>query len=610
VCYGYAESVAVRRDNTGLVVEERVLHPHPQLARSRWTDLTGVWSFAYDDEDRGRSESWQSRPDVFVRSIVVPFPPESPASGIGDTGFHPVIWYRRTFEVAPQDAGKQIILHFGAVDYRAQVWVNEMLVVEHEGGHTPFGADITDVLHTEAEHTIVVRVEDIPADLSQPRGKQDWLEQPHAIWYHRSTGIWQPVWLEPVSANHITGLRWTPDVTGERVDLTASLVRERHTSLSLQVRLALHGRVLANDAYSVEGTELRRAIALDTGTLTTNRDHILWSPEHPHLIEATACLMDRGEVVDEVQSYFGLRSIGIAQGRFLLNDRPYYLRFALEQGYWPESHLAAPSIEALRHEVELAKELGFNGLRVHQKVEDPRFLYWCDRLGLLIWGEMANAYVFSPPAAGRLVREWMEVLARDYSHPCIAAWVPLNESWGAPNLLHDVAQRHLVQSLYHLTKALDPTRPVIANDGWEYVLGDVIGIHDYSFDGTTLHARYGSREALERTLHEAQPGGRFIVLLDLQDGVPIALSEFGGISCRPDPGTEWFGYGTVTSLDAYIQKYRELLEAVLDCPTLAGFCYTQLTDTAQETNGLLTAEREAKVDATVVRAITQSDHSG
>jgi len=600
----------MHRDDTHFVVEDRVPHPNPQLARLRWIDLTGVWSFANDDEDRGRSEGWQGRPDVFVRSITVPFPPESPASGIGDTGFHPVIWYRRTFEVAPQDAGKQLILHFGAVDYRAQVWVNEALVAEHEGGQTPFSADISDVLHMEAEHTIVVRAEDAPADLSQPRGKQDWQEHPHAIWHRRTTGIWQPVWLEPVSASHITALRWTPNVEDERVDVTVSLIRRNNASLSLRLRLTLHDRVLADDIYFVEGTGLRRAIALDTGALFTDRDRILWSPEHPNLIEATVSLTDRGEVVDEVQSYFGLRSIGIAQGRVLLNDRPYYLRFALEQGYWPESHLAAPSLEALRHEVELAKELGFNGLRVHQKVEDPRFLYWCDRLGLLIWGEMANAYVFSPAAARRLTREWMEVVARDCSHPCITAWVPLNESWGAPNLLHDVAQRHFVQSLYHLTKALDPTRPVIANDGWEYVLGDLIGIHDYSFDGATLHARYGSREALERTLHEAQPGGRFIILSDPQDGVPIVLSEFGGISYRPDPGTEWFGYGTVTGQDAYLQKYHELMGAVLDCPTLAGFCYTQLTDTAQETNGLLTAEREAKLDPDVVRAITQSGHSG
>jgi hypothetical protein len=256
--------------------------------------------------------------------------------------------------------------------------------------------------------------------------------------------------------------------------------------------------------------------------------------------------------------------------------------------------------------VQLARDLGFNGVRIHQKVEDPRFLYWCDRIGLLVWGEMANAYVFSTTSVERLTREWIEALDRDYSHPCIVAWVPLNESWGVPNLLGDRAQQNYLQGLYYLTKALDPTRPVIANDGWEYLRGDVFGIHDYAFYGDMLRERYGSAEAVQRTLRDVQPSYRFVTLPGQRpEDVPIMITEFGGISYRPESGSSWYGYGTVPDTDAFLEKYRELVDAILDCPTITGFCYTQLTDTGQETNGLLTENREPKLDPGVVHAITR-----
>jgi hypothetical protein len=354
----------------------------------------------------------------------------------------------------------------------------------------------------------------------------------------------------------------------------------------------------------VTGAELERHIAFERASVM-DEDALLWSPEHPNLIDATLTLLAGDEVIDETQSYCGLRSVASDGRNFLLNGRPYYLRFALEQGYWPQSHLAAPGDEALRREVELAKDLGFNGVRIHQKVEDPRFLYWCDRLGLLVWGEMANAYVFSPAAIERLTREWLEVLARDYSHPCIVAWVPINESWGVPGLAHDQAQRHYVQALYHLTKALDPTRLTLGNEGFEHSVSDIYGIHDYSLEGSMLRERYGSREAVLRTLREVRSGDRALLLpgYEYTKG-PLMLTEFGGISLPPESGADWYGYGTVGDKDAFLSKYRELVEAILDSPDIAGFCYTQLTDTGQETNGLLTAEREPKLDPAAVREIT------
>ncbi len=580
------------------------MHPRPQLTRSRWIDLGGDWGFAYDDQRQGLDESWHVKAEVYTRTIQVPFPPESPASGIGDTSFHPIVWYRRTFQVPPIDAGKRILLHCGAVDYRAQVWVNEHLVATHEGGQTPFSADITTALHTGKDQVLVIRAEDAPFDLTQPRGKQDWQEQPHNIWYHRTTGIWQPVWLEPVNPTHITQVRWTPDLESGLLGFTMSLQQQEETPLHLHVQLSLHGVTLADDIYLVQGTEVQRQIAFDHVAMM-NSSTLLWSPESPNLIDATLTLLAGNEIVDEVQSYAGLRSVGIAHRRFLLNGRPYYLRLGLEQGYWPESHLAAPTDEALRREVELVKELGFNGIRIHQKVEDPRFLYWCDRLGLVVWGEMANAYVFSHGAVERMAREWQEVIARDYSHPCIAVWVPLNESWGIPNVAFDPAQSHYVQALYHLTKTLDPTRPVIGNDGWEHVISDIYSIHDYTFEGTMLRERYGTTEAIARTLDEVQPHHHTLLLSGSQHrDEPIMITEFGGISYSPQPGEPWHGYGTVTNSDAFLAKYRELVDAILDSSAIAGFCYTQLTDTGQETNGLLTAEREPKLDSAAIHQIT------
>ena len=582
---------------------QEAYHPRPQLTRQRWIDLRGEWQFAHDDDDVGLREGWPTRDDVFGRTIIVPFPPESEASGIAEPAPHPVVWYRRVVRIAPEDRGEALLLHFGAVDYRASVWANGRLVAEHEGGHTPFSADVTSVLEDD-ELVIVVRAEDQPRDLTQPRGKQDWEDRPHRIWYHRTTGIWQTVWLEPVSHTRLVEVRWTPDVDRGLLGLHARLNNVPRGRTELRVRLLLNDVVLGDDVYLMERNELRREIALDAGPITMSRERALWSPRYPNLIDVELTLTVDGEVVDEAASYAGLRTAGFANGRFLLNGRPYYLRLVLEQGYWPETLLSAPSDEALRREVELIKELGFNGVRIHQKVEDPRFLYWCDRLGLLVWGEMANAYVFSDVAVERLAREWMEVVRRDYSHPCIVTWVPLNESWGVPSLERSAAQRDYVRAVYHLTKALDPTRPVIGNDGWEHFSSDVWGVHDYALDGKTIRERYGTPEALERTLYQVQPHYRTIVLPDSHPkGEPVMLTECGGISYVPASGERWFGYGTVDSPEGFLAGYADLIDAILDCPTIAGFCYTQLTDTEQETNGLLNADRSPKLDVAALRAI-------
>jgi beta-galactosidase/beta-glucuronidase len=579
------------------------VHPRPQLTRP-WVDLSGPWDFRYDDSDTGRDEGWpEGLADALT--IQVPFPPESAASGVGDEGFHPVVWYARRFRHVPRP-GRRLLLHFGAVDYRAEVWVNGRLVAEHEGGHTPFHADVTPALRPDGEQQVVVRAEDRPEDLQQPRGKQDWKRDPHSVWYRRTTGIWQPVWLEEVPATRIEGLRWTADVDRAALGVTVRVRRTGPDPLRLRVRLSLRGEPLADDEYAVGGDEVWRELTLPQIGMSHDRRTVLWSPEHPNLLDATVELLDDGGVVDRVGSYAAMRSARAANGRFLLNGRPYFLRLVLAQGFWPDSHLAAPDAGALRREAELVKGLGFNGVRLHQKIEDPRFLHWCDRLGLLVWAEMPSTYEFSARSVARLTREWLEVLERDASHPCVIAWVPVNESWGVPALQTSPAQRDMVRALYHLTRAVDPTRPVIGNDGWEQVVSDVVTVHDYSRRGETLRERYGSAEAVERTLRHVQPYYRSVLLPGGSRGdEPVMVTEFGGITLVSAGGAIWDGYGQVRDAGELLARYRSLVDALLDSPALAGFCYTQLTDTLQEQNGLLTDRREPKVPPELVRAITR-----
>jgi beta-galactosidase/beta-glucuronidase len=584
------------------------MHPFPQRRRPDWHDLRGPWGFAYDDADKGLREGWHSDPEPFGRVIQVPFPPESARSGIHDTHEHPVVWYRRMFrlsEVPGYERGRRLLIHFGAVDYAASVWLNGHLIDRHAGGHSSFSLDLSEALEPGDEQVLVVRAEDQPHDLTQPRGKQYWETEPRYIWYHRTTGIWQPVWLEAVGATYLANVAWTPDTRRGSLGMSVRLDSQPAQPLRVRLRLSAEGEVLADDSYLVRQQESEREIRLEADAGSRVGRRLLWTPNTPNLVDAEIVLEDRnGEQLDCIESYVGLRSVEAADGLFLINGRPSYLRLVLAQGYWPDTHLAAPSDEALRREVELIKSLGFNGVRIHQKVEDERFLYWCDRLGLYVWAEMANAYEFSETAVARFTTEWLDVVRRQYSHPSIITWVPFNESWGVPDLPGDRAQRDFVRAIYHLTKAVDPTRPVVGNDGWEHIGGDIWGIHDYALDGLALRERYGTVEAVEEALRGRPQHYRAVLDEAPRAGRPVVLSEFGGISYEPKPGQPWFGYGSVRSEEEMLNKYEELLAAVLDSPALAGFCYTQLTDTEQETNGLLNADRTPKLDPEIVRAIT------
>jgi beta-galactosidase/beta-glucuronidase len=579
-------------------------HPRPQFQRSSWYCLNGTWDFHID------AEGMKAEPNEveWDREIVVPFSPETTASGVGHPGFYFAVWYRQIFRTPELDSAHRLILHFEAVDYKASVWVNGVKVCDHQGGYTPFSADITGALRESNEpQEVIVRAEDDPADLSKPRGKQDWRLEPHSIWYPRTTGIWQTVWMERVPAIRISSLTWSSDLTRWEIGLNVAVHCSVGRKLTLAVKLMREHIVLATDTYEVVSGEVHRRIALSDPGIDDYRNDLLWCPTSPTLIDAFLELRDEdGRTVDSVRSYTALRSVDVQGDKFILNGRPLLLRLVLDQGYWPDSGSTAPDDQALVHDVLLAKVLGFNGVRKHQKIECQRYLYWADRMGLLVWEEMPSAYRYTTQSVERLTAEWTEVIRRDRSHPCIIAWVPFNESWGVPDLPDSPAQRHYVQALYHLTKSLDSSRPVIGNDGWESVATDIIGIHDYDNQPERLGRRYRINDIEAQLFKRERPGGRMLFVGEEKAWIhPIVLTEFGGIAFGKEQGI--WGYSRTDSSEELVRRYAALLETVRSLPALAGFCYTQFTDTYQEANGLLYADRTPKAPFEEIARATAGD---
>lgn len=570
-------------------------YPRPQFQRDEWLPLNGEWEFEFDDAGAGIAEKWHRSAEPFSRTIQVPFCYQSKLSGIGDTSVHDIVWYRRQVTVPPGWNGKRVLLHFGAVDYSAWVWVNGELVKFHEGGHTPFHADITDVLQ-EGANTIVVKAQDYTYDLTLPRGKQYWKEQSEAIFYTRTTGIWQTVWMEAIDHTHLGQVRITPlPATGEvRLDAHVN-GHSASADVRLNVRISFQGNPVAEDLYQLHAADESRTIRLPHFDRWFNG----WTPERPNLYDVEFNLLVNGVETDRVTSYFGMRSVTIEEGKLCLNGQPYAMKMVLDQGYFPEGLLTAPSDEHLRRDVELTKAMGFNGARKHQKIEDPRYLYWCDRLGLLVWGEAANAYGYSAQYVQRFTNEWQEAVERDYNHPCIVAWVPINESWGVPNINNDARTWHHALAMYALTKSLDPTRPVISNDGWEHVKSDLCTIHDYEWQRDVLAQRYATAE---EAVAFKPSGLRLYAKGSQYAGEPILVTEFGGISFRRSEQSGW-GYSNAVSEEDFLERLNNVVKPLLESPIVQGFCYTQITDVEQEINGLLTYDRKPKAPLNQIKDI-------
>lgn len=574
--------------------------PRPQMERDNWMNLNGIWEFEFDDLNNGLTQRWYNGHN-FDMKIKVPYTYQCELSMINVQDFHDIVWYRRNFDLDETMKDQRILLNFGAVDYHAMVWVNSELVATHEGGHVPFSVDITQQVKAEG-NVVVVRAADDTFDLELPRGKQYWRRKSEGIFYTRTTGIWQTVWIEAVGKSYIEKIWLTPDIDRKMIRLEYSINQASDDQL-LNVVIKLKDTVLINDTLKVINNRGTREFFLDQSISVDWQffEMWTWTPERPILFDMELSLYEDQGKCDVVKTYFGMRKVSIVEGKFMLNNRPYYQKLLLDQGYWEESLLTAPEDRSFITDIELSKEMGFNGVRKHQKIEDPRYLYHADKIGFLVWGEIAGAYVYSRTYVNRLTNEWMEMIERDYNHPSIVAWTPLNESWGVDGIMHNKNEQAHAAAMYYLTKSLDQTRPVISNDGWDHTKTDLLTIHDYESDKEILMDRYASIESI---LASKQCGRGMFAQGWNYEGQPIILSEFGGISYQKSSWEGW-GYSRANSDEDFALRYYKVISAVYNSPLIQGFCYTQITDVEQEINGLLTYARKPKIDLSIIRQINE-----
>jgi hypothetical protein len=573
------------------------------------------------------------------RDIQVPYVFQCPASGIKEKGVHEVIWYEREITDARTEqnkqAGHRVLVRFGAVDYEAKVWVGGQFVGGHRGGHVPFDIDITDAFAQGSTQRLTLRVYDSAYDLTQPRGKQYWGAQPESIFYTPSGGIWQNVWLEIVPFVRIGDSSQGTLLRGNDIDsgkLHASvkvLGRPAGHKYSVELEVSLKGtpvsktkRVDLPRDSSMISFDADMALSEDAKTQLgesflesfddVRNGVVLWSPDDPTLYDLVIRLYDgTSTLVDTVHTSTGMRNLSWSDGLLRINNKPHFQALFLDQGYWLDTFMTPPSSEALKKDIELAQAMGFNGCRKHQKVEDPIFHYWADHLGFLVWGEMANAYAFSAEYVKRFDQEWREAVLRDINHPCVVAWTPVNESWAYTDLANNQTQRDHIKSLYYATKALDPTRPINDNCGWEHVQTDLTTFHDYS-DADALTKTCANLEGIlgpkaNRPMFVSAIGN--VPGSEHNESAPVICTEFGGINIAreaadADSQRDW-GYTTASDPKDLLKRIEKMMTGIANPGLIGGFVYTQLTDIEQEVNGLYTPDRKPKLDADAVKQIVE-----
>ncbi len=580
-------------------------HPRPDFMRDTFLNLNGSWQFAFDDEDAGLAGGW-FRPDhTLPMTITVPFCYQSQASGIHSDAIHPVLWYRRAFRVPAEMAGQRILLRFGAVDYSCRVYINGQMAGEHRGGYAPFAKDITPLLHN-GENDLCLRVEDQP-DCTQPRGKQYWESGLMGCWYTPCSGIWQTVYLEAVGEYALTQVHITPDVDHNTATLELALDRfPSGATVQADVWITFEEKTVKHVTVETVDRQMRIPVCM-IGKGDLEPLH-LWRPGAPYLYDVSIRILAGGTQTDHVRTYFGMRKIDTVNGKVLLDNSPFYQRLVLDQGYWPESLITPPSDEAIRKDLELTLALGFNGARKHQKMEDPRYYYWADRLGVLIWGEVPSPYDFADETIRNLSETYLAFIDRDFNHPSIIAWVPLNESWGVRQIYKNKRQQATARMLYHMGKAADGTRLISGNDGWEQVTTDICALHDYAADEAVMAQHFASRQQVEKTACDWRmafaagetPTGEEAFMITEYGGIAFAnlgeQNEMGGMPT-------WGYHDKVTGEEAFLQRFKSVTDAVRALPYCEGFCYTQLTDVMQEINGLLMPDRTPKIDPAKIRAL-------
>ncbi len=548
-------------------------HPKPQFQRDHWMNLNGKWTFAIDNGRSGVARGLQKADAVLDGTIIVPFCPQSELSGVGHKDFLHGVWYQRSVTLGNDQLCGRTYLHFGAVDYSAQVFVNGIQVGVHKGGYVSFRMDVTDTVKAGA-NVITVYAEDDERDPLIPRGKQSEEYFSHGCDYTRTTGIWQTVWLEFVPETHVDSIHITPNVETGSLWIVANLCGAG----TLCIEATYEGRNVGEVAVESKGGRLHVMLPL-------NEIH-LWELGQGHLYDLT---LTYG--ADVVHSYAGLRSVRLDGPRFLLNGKSVFQRTVLDQGFYPDGIYTAPSDEALVRDIELSMSCGFNGARLHEKVFEERFLYHCDRLGYMVWGEFPNwgLDISRPEAVFAVLPEWLEEVERDRNHPALIGWCPFNETW-------DYAGRRqcndVLRMVYLVTKSVDPTRPCIDTSGNYHVQTDIYDIHDYEQDVAVFKANYDifaeGGELWDHVNHRGL-GTR----QQYSGQLPVFVSEYGGIGWTL--GDKAWSYGNMPgSEEAFITRFRGLTNAILDNPRFMGLCYTQLTDVEQEQNGLFTYKRIPK----------------
>ena len=564
-------------------------YPRPQFERADWVNLNGTWTYSFDFGQTGADRNFRNSKG-FDGKITVPFCPESSLSGVKHTDFIPCIWYQRTITVPDTWGGKNILLNFGAVDYDATIFIDGKKVGRHCGAGSSFSLDITKFVKAGSSANLVIQVKDNLRGGKQPGGKQSTGYYSAGCNYTRVTGIWQTVWMEAVCPEALKQVFATPDIDQQQLVVRPEFYEEAN------------GCMLTVQVFD----EKQKLVSTKTAPATNNtvivlpiKNPKLWTPETPNLYDVIYTVRDaKGNVLDKVKSYAGMRKIHLAGGYFYLNNKPYYQRLVLDQGFYPDGIWTAPTDEALKHDIEMSKAVGFNGARLHQKVFEERYFYWADKLGYITWAEQASwgLDVNNEEAVRNFLTEWADEVVRDRNHPSIVTWTPLNETWGA----RDGVYVRFVNDLYNLTKAIDPTRPVNDASGDAHVKTDIWSVHDYSREYEKLVENHTFRDGAP---HYRNMGGKDY-LADWE-GQPYMIDEFGGLGWIPkeERANSW-GYGAqIETEDEFFRILEKEVDAIKACKGVVGFCYTQITDVEQEKNGVYYYDRRPKFDAAKWKAI-------
>ena len=598
---------------------KRPEYPRPQFVRSEWLCLNGEWEFEIDQGDSGLERGLLER--SLIEKIQVPFCPESRLSGIERKDFLKAVWYRRKLSIPAEWKSSRVLLHFQAVDYDTMAWINGKEAGRHRGGFSPFTFDITELLAPGEEGVLVLRARD-GDEMPQPRGKQTRSYEGYGALYGRTTGIWQTVWLEPVPQIHLKRPRITPDLASGSFRITQEISNSRPgTRLSITVSDQA-GIVVSQTVNAVSDFTPSVSMQIPPQRLR------LWSPDDPHLYDLKIELMnEEGTVLDSARSYAGMRSISIEGKAVKLNGNTLFQRLVLDQGYYPEGLMTAPSDEDLIQDIRLSQSVGFNGARLHQKVFEERFLFHADRMGYLVWGEFGDwgaRGLSSLPHHQRFspayITEWLEVLQRDYSHPSIIGWCPLNETWQPiTDFISELDD--VTRGMYLATKAMDLTRPVLDTSGYSHRIVDVdiYDSHDYEQNPEILRVNQSglaSGKPYRNTWMERQQAARYVerdawgrnIMNEWSveyQGQPYFVSEFGGIWWSSDQEhVQSWGYGErPKSIEEFYERFEKLCEVLMQNPDMFGYCYTQLTDIDQEENGIFKYDRSSKFNAERLHAI-------